>query len=100
MSVWSRILRLGATAFALVGFAASAPTAPCATMEQVRNGQAAGTTTPTPSWGTGNAGASNSPYLESQSIAYRSVMTELPTDGTIVEMTLGYDIKRSGSYAL
>src|SRR5262249_45440837 len=36
----------------------------------------------------------------SHSTAYRSVMTDLPTDGTVVEVIIGYDIKRSGSYAL
>ena len=99
MSAWSR-LALGATAFALVTFAASAHAAPSASMEQVRNGQATATTTPLASWGTGNAGSSNSHYLESHSIGYRSVMDGLPTDGTVVELTLGYDVKRSGSYAL
>ena len=66
----------------------------------MRNGQATATTTPIPTWGTGNAGASNSHYLESHSIAYRTVMGQLPTDGTVIEITLGYDVKRSGSYAL
>src|SRR4029079_10063132 len=47
-----------------------------------------------------NAGASNSHYLESHSIAYRTVMDGLPTDGTVIEMVIGYDVKRSGSYAL
>src|SRR5690349_21185211 len=102
MSAWSRpgalalVLALCAlsTTFAPHAFAASA------SIEQVRNGQATATVTPTPSWGTGNAGASNSHYLESHSIAYRTVMDGLPTDGTVVELVIGYDVKRSGSYAL
>src|SRR5262249_35090876 len=34
------------------------------------------------------------------SIAYRAVMDQLPTDGTVIELVIGYDIKRSGSYAI
>jgi FlgD Ig-like domain len=81
----------------LVGAALAAPSA---SIEQVRNGTASATTTPTPAWGTGNAGASNSHYLESHSIAYRTVMDQLPTDGTVIELVLGYNVKRSGSYAI
>src|SRR5439155_14241995 len=73
---------------------------PSASIEQVRNGQATATTTPIPSWATGNAGASNSHYLESHSIAYRTVMDQLPTDGTVIELIIGYDARRSGSYAI
>jgi len=68
-------------------------------IEQVRNGTATATVTLIPTWGSGNAGASNSHYLESHSIAYRTVMADLPTDGSVIEMTLGYNVKRSGSYA-
>ena len=71
-----------------------------ASIDQVRNGPATATTTPTPAWGTGNAGGSNSHYLESHSTAYRAVMDQLPTDGTVVELIVAYDVKRSGSYAL
>src|SRR5262249_15467888 len=97
-----RSLRVLATLplLALAFFCGSASAAPSASIEQVRNGQATSPTTPIPSWGTGNAGASNSHYLESHSIAYRTVMADLPTDGTIVEITLSYDARRSGSYAL
>ena len=80
--------------------AGNALATPSASIEQVRNGQASSTTTPTPAWGTGNAGASNSHYLESHSIAYRTVMDQLPTDGTVVTLVIGYDVKRSGSYAI
>jgi hypothetical protein len=78
----------------------SALAAPSASIEQVRNGQASSPTTPIPSWGTGNAGASNSHYLESHSIAYRTLMDGLPTDGTVVEITIGYAPRQSGSYAI
>ena len=89
-----------AITIALTGLTGSALAAPSASIEQVRNGTAVATTTPTPTWGTGNAGASNSHYLESHSIVYRTVMDQLPTDGTIVELVIGYNIKRSGSYAI
>jgi flagellar hook capping protein FlgD len=78
----------------------AAVASPSASIEQVRNGQATATTTPIPTWNTGNAGASNSHYLESHSIAYRTVMDQLPTDGTVIELIIGYDVKRSGSYAI
>ena len=71
-----------------------------ASLEQVRNGQATSSVTPTPTWVSGNAGASNSHYLESHSIAYRTVMDGLPTDGTVIELIIGYNLKRSGSYAI
>jgi len=88
-------------AFALSTTIVSAAIAgPSASIEQVRNGPASATTTPTPAWVTGNAGASNSHYLESHSISYRTVMDQLPTDGTVVELIIGYNAKRSGSYAI
>ncbi|MEO6462092.1 MAG: hypothetical protein ABIP29_03365, partial [Candidatus Eisenbacteria bacterium] len=100
MSASSRRLHFAfALAFGLA-FAGTAHAAPSASLEQVRNGAATATTTPTPTWGSGNAGASNSHYLESHSIAYRAVMDQLPTDGTVVEIVLAYNVKRSGSYAL
>src|SRR5262245_17421848 len=83
-----------------LGISGAAYAAPSASIEQVRNGVATAPTTPIPTWVSGNAGGSNSHYLESHSIAYRAVMAELPTDGTVIEMIIGYDIKRSGSYAI
>ena len=71
-----------------------------ASIEQVRNGLGTATTTPTPTWVSGNAGGSNSHYLESHSIAYRTVMINLPTNGTVIELTLDYAAKKSGSYAI
>jgi hypothetical protein len=100
MSASSRVTQLACALLFGAALAGAASAAPSASIEQVRNGQATATTTPTPSWGTGNAGASNSHYLESHSTAYRSILTGLPTDGTVVELTIGYDVKRSGSYAL
>ena len=95
----SRILAAIAL-LALGVLTAGAAHAASASIEQVRNGQATETSTPTPAYTTGNAGASNSHYLESHSISYRTVMDGLPTDGTVVELIIGYDVKRSGSYAL
>src|SRR5207249_2638605 len=54
----------------------------------------------TTTWVSGNAGSSNSHYLESHSIPYRTVMDQLPTDGTVIELVLGYDAKRSGAHAI
>jgi hypothetical protein len=96
----SRILATIALLALGVLTAGAAHAAASASIEQVRNGQATETSTPTPQYGTGNAGASNSHYLESHSISYRSVMDGLPTDGTVIELIIGYDVKRSGSYAL
>src|SRR5262245_47344490 len=88
-------------AFALgITWVGAAHAGSSASIEQVRNGTATSTITPTPSWGTGNAGASNSHYLESHSIAYRAVMDQLPIDGTVIELVIGYNVKRSGSYAI
>jgi hypothetical protein len=92
MSASSRVTQLACALLFGAAIAGAASAAPSASMEQVRNGQATATTTPTPSWGTGNAGASNSHYLESHSTAYRSVMTGLPTVGTVVELVIGYDV--------
>ena len=93
-STAAAILALGTT------MASVALAAPSASIEQVRNGVATAPATPIPTWGTGNAGASNSHYLESHSIAYRAVMDQLPTDGTVIELIVGYNLKRSGSYAI
>jgi flagellar hook capping protein FlgD len=82
------------TMFAGASFAASA------SIEQVRNGVASAPTTPIPAWVTGNAGASNAHYLESHSIAYRTVMDGMPTDGSVIELVIAYNVKRSGSYAI
>jgi hypothetical protein len=71
-----------------------------ASLEQVRNGLASATSTPAYTWASGNAGSSNSHYLESHSLPYRTVMTGLPTDGTVVELIVGYNVKRSGAYAI
>jgi hypothetical protein len=100
MSGSTRVAAFAVATVLCAAFAGAAFAAPSASIEQVRNGQATALTTPIPNWGTGNAGASNSHYLESHSTAYRAFMDDLPTDGTVVEIVIGYDVKRSGSYAL
>jgi len=49
-------------------------------------------------WANGNAGASQSHYVEGYSIPYRAVMTNLPTS-TSITVVLGYDIRHSGKNA-
>jgi hypothetical protein len=100
MSVSPRVLRTVAAAALSMTLAGAAFASPSASIEQVRNGLATATTTPTPTWVSGNAGGSNSHYLESHSIPYRTVMGGLPTDGTVVELIMGYAVKKSGSYAI
>ncbi|OGG35190.1 hypothetical protein A2363_03910 [Candidatus Gottesmanbacteria bacterium RIFOXYB1_FULL_47_11] len=74
-------------------------------LDQCRNGSA---TTPNNcltlggglGWVNGNAGSSNSHFVEGFSIPYRAVMANLPTDGTEIVLDLGYDIKNSGKHAI
>src|ERR1043166_5223743 len=94
MSTSLRVLHTIAVAALSLTLAGAALASPPATIEQVRNGLASSTTTPTPSWVSGNAGGSNSHYLESHSIPYRAVMTQLPTNGTVIELTVGYAVKK------
>jgi hypothetical protein len=84
----------------LVLLAVSAPAwaGPSADLDQIRNGSAAQPVDP-PDWVNGNAGSQNTHYLEAMSIPYRVRMTGLPT-GTSISITLGYDTKRSGRYAI
>ena len=101
MSPLPKSLRtLFAVAALTLGTYSAAFASAAASIEQTRNGAATATTTPTPSWVSGNAGGSNSHYLESHSIGYRTVMTGLPTDGTVIELVLGYAVKQSNAYAL
>ncbi|HLE99426.1 MAG TPA: hypothetical protein VI540_05960, partial [Gaiellaceae bacterium] len=85
----------------LAGGAQSAPGQPAANLDQCRNGGFPGTAPCTGSnWVNGNAGAANAHYVEGYSIPYRAVLTNLPTDGTVIELTLGYDSKHSDKHAL
>jgi hypothetical protein len=100
MSTSSRLMTAIAVLACSTAIAGAAFASPSASIEQVRNGVATATTTPTPTWVSGNAGASNSHYLESHSIPYRAVLGDLPTDGTVIELVIAYNVKRSGSYAI
>ncbi|KKW06172.1 MAG: hypothetical protein UY40_C0002G0022 [candidate division CPR1 bacterium GW2011_GWC1_49_13] len=50
-------------------------------------------------WENGNAGSSNSHFVEGESIPYRAILENLPT-GVPITLTLGYDIKNSGKFAI
>jgi hypothetical protein len=50
-------------------------------------------------WVSGNAGSSNAHFHEGESIPYRLIMTDLPV-GDPVTITLGYDVKHSGAFAI
>src|SRR5262245_7470588 len=96
----SRVLAAAAAAVLVLTLPGAAYAGASASIEQIRNGLGTATTTPTPQWVSGNAGGSNSHYLESHSNAYRAVMGGLPTNGQVIELIIGYDVKRSGSYAI
>ena len=88
----------------LPGGARSAPLAAAANLDQCRNGASTSPancvdTDPNVGWVNGNAGSTNSHYVEGHSIPYRATLTEIPT-GSAVTLTLGYDIKHSGKHAL
>ncbi len=67
-------------------------------LDQVRNGGSDSPTDPG-HWQNGNLNASQAHYVEGWSVAYRVVMTDVPT-GAPVTLTLGYDIKHSDTHAL
>ena len=77
---------------------------PSASLEQCRNG-AAGSPNNCLSlggsvgWVNGNAGSSNSHYVEGFSIPYRAILEDLPIN-TPITITLEYDIKHSGAHAI
>lgn len=69
-----------------------------ANLDQARNGSQTGPVSPV-DFQNGNAGSSNSHYVEGQSIPYRAVLTDLPV-GASITLTLGFDIKHSGKHAI
>lgn len=69
-----------------------------AVLYQAKNGQ--GTLPGTVTWVNENVSAIDAHYLEGYSIPYRIVMNALPTDGTVIELVIGYDVKNSGKYAV
>jgi hypothetical protein len=84
-------------------FATFIPTAQAAagaSIEQCRNGAAGSPVNCTGSaWVNGNAGSSNSHFVEGESVPYRAILTGLPV-GTPVTLTIEYDIKNSSKHAL
>lgn len=69
-----------------------------ANIDQIRNSLTYDNSTD-PFWVNGNAGASNSHYMEGHSIAYRVLLTGL-TSGKTYSIILGYDTKHSDHMAL
>lgn len=78
---------------------------PSATLEQCRNGAqgshvgcvADGGNT---GWVGGNAGQSNSSWIEGDSIVYRMKFDNLATGGTVHTVTIGYDIFQQSKHAI
>jgi len=85
--------------FTLALTAASFAAPPAANLDQLRNG-AAGSPIDPANWVNGNIGKMTGHYVESYSIAYRAVMTNLPDDGTVITLVIGYDIKHSDKHAI
>jgi len=96
----SRLLAAAAAIVLSLTLAGAAQATASLAIEQIHTGPASATTTPAPSWVGGDADGSNSHYLESHSIAYRAVMTGLPRNGKVIELVIGYDVKRGGAYAV
>lgn len=69
-----------------------------ADLDQARNGSQTSPVSPV-DFQNGNAGQSNSHYVEGQSIPYRAVLTDLPV-GASITLTLGFDIKHGGKHAI
>src|SRR5207249_433603 len=72
---------------------------PTANLDQYRNGSASSPNMTGSNWVNGNAGSSNSHYIEGYSIPYRCVMSYLPT-GTPITITFSYDVTHSSHEAI
>ena len=66
-------------------------------LDQARNGSSGSPNNPV-QWVNGNAGSSNSHYLESMSVAYRMVVTGLSSGTHTID--LEWDVKQAGTYAI
>ena len=66
---------------------------------QCRNGSADAPNDPA-HWVNGNSGPQTAHYFEGHSISYRAILTDLPTDGTVITLTLESDIKHGGRHAI
>jgi hypothetical protein len=82
-----------------LSFVASNSFGQAANLDQYRNGSASSPNVTGSNWVNGNAGASNSHYVEGMSVPYRCVMTGLPT-ATPITITFGYDITHSSKDAI
>lgn len=72
--------------------------APKAVLYQAENGPSALPNPPV--WNPGEVNEFEAHYLEGFSIPYRVVMEGLPTDGTQVDVQIGYQVKHGGKYAI
>ncbi|NYT12738.1 MAG: hypothetical protein GKC03_09385, partial [Methanomassiliicoccales archaeon] len=68
-----------------------------ASISQFENGAASA---PSSNWITGNLNKNNAHYIEGHSVPYRCVMDDLPTNGTVITLQLGFDIKHSDAHAI
>ncbi|HKR04723.1 MAG TPA: gliding motility-associated C-terminal domain-containing protein [Bacteroidia bacterium] len=66
-------------------------------LDQARNGSSGSPSSPV-QWVNGNAGSSNSHYLESMSVPYRMVVTGLSAGSHSID--LEWDVKQSGAFAI
>jgi len=84
--------------FANISAFAQKGKSPAASLEQIRNGSAIQPVQPA-QWQNGNAGNQTAHYVESHSIGYRALLTNLPV-GETVTLILGYDVKHSNRNAI
>jgi len=89
---FSLLFFIGFNAFAQKG------KSPAASLEQIRNGASSNPTDPA-QWQNGNAGNQTAHYVESHSIGYRALLTNLPAN-TQVTLILGYDVRHSSKNAI
>ena len=93
-------MRLFAATIALLTMCGAAATAaPGVNLDQGKNGEAVSPISPV-QWANGNLNSSQSHYLEGYSIPYRLIMTDLPTDGTEIVLTMAYDVTHGGRHAI
>ena len=98
-------LQIALLAIGMIAPASVSAAPPAIDLEQCRNGAAADPNDcadlgGNEGWVTGNVGEQQGHLAESLSIPYRAVMTDLPTDATVITLILGYDIKHSNTHAI
>jgi hypothetical protein len=72
---------------------------PAANLDQIRNGPPDDPISPA-NYVNGNVGAQTAHFIEGYSISYRAVLTDLPTDGTVISIIFEYDTKHQTKHAL